>query len=93
MRSFFILFIVNTQIGDEGAKEIGDSLKNNTNLLTLDLCNIRAYVAGNSIESDGAKGIAQGLKCNHALKELILRIGRIKGRLEQARRRGVKSLS
>ena len=52
-------------IGDEGAKAIGEALKVNTSLTEI-------YLDGNNIGVEGGKAIGEALKVNTSLTEINL---------------------
>ena len=60
------LNLANNKLGDEGAEAIGNALKVNTTLLTLNF-NL------NKIGDIGAESLAVGLKFNTSLKSMSLR--------------------
>lgn len=65
-------------IGEEGGEAIGEALKENKGLITLDLSNIIIgfnYFSGyNQIGDVGGKAIGIGLRLNKNLKKIDLRI-------------------
>ena len=59
------IYLNNKNIGDMGAKLIGNELKNNTDCISL-------WIYGNGITLEGATEIAKGLKVNTTLEVLDL---------------------
>ena len=79
----FIPLLAMNQIGDEGAKAIGESLKVNTSLTELYLHFTRNkqmrssyffdnFIIHNKIEDEGGKAIGEALKTNKSLTSLDL---------------------
>ena len=71
-------------IGDEGAKAIGEALKSNKTLTNLD-------VRHNKIQSEGAKAIGRALKSNKTLTSLNLQSNEIEDEGMQAIGEALKS--
>ena len=83
---FFHIQQTGNKIGDNGVISLGESLKTNKTLVTLNLCceskwkrgerkmpiNICVFPKGNLIGSAGAKAIGEALKVNTTLTRLYL---------------------
>ena len=61
------IYLNGNNIGDEGAKAIGEALKVNTSLTKIDL-------GGNNIGVEGGKAIGEALKVNTSLTKIYLTI-------------------
>ena len=65
-----MLRVGNNEIGDDGAKSIAESLKDNESLATLDISS--SLFSRSKIGNEGAKALAQALQKNSTLAVLSL---------------------